>query len=117
MVFEPRVIFKVKTEYGWLRVKFLIDSGADVTILPIRLAGLFGFDKNKSELTTIGGVEGKLMTAFPKKLDLEIDKHRFSVRSFFVETDIIPLLGRLDVWDKFSICFDNKNKVTQLEPF
>ena len=32
--------------------------------------------------------------------------------SVCIKTDVTPLLGRLDVWDNFSLLFDNKSKET-----
>lgn len=94
---DPRVVLKIKTKRGYLAVKFLMDSGADVTTLPIiPYAELFNFRKDPKRRVTIGGVEGKGANAYPFRLDVNLKGQMFTLRSYFIESFIDPLLGRLD---------------------
>lgn len=60
--------------------------------------------------TTLGGVEGKGVIAYPGKITLQIGRERIEVRCYFVRSNTMPLLGRLDLWDKFNWFFDNREK-------
>lgn len=114
---EPLITLEIKTKKGFLTVKFLIDSGADVTTLPLHpYAPLFGFRPNPREKTMIGGVEGSGIAAYPFLLTIRIGKETIPVRSFFIESSVDPLLGRLDVWNRFSITFDNERLESRLTP-
>lgn len=114
---DPRITIEAQTLQGFLSFKFLVDSGADVTTLPLDPYGeLFGFHPHKNTVTTIGGIEGKGVQAYPHRLVFRIRKHSFTVRCYFVKSRVDPLLGRLDVWDKFSIIFDNQRQRTIFTP-
>ena len=116
LLVDPRITLEIETKRGFLAVKFLIDSGADVTTLPIiPYAELFYFRKDPKTRVTIGGVEGKGVGAYPFKLQMKLKSNVFTLRSYFIESFIDPLLGRLDFWNLYSIHFDNQKGVTNIE--
>lgn len=99
---DPVIYLTIITQLGTRRVGFLVDSGSDTTILPlIPYMFWFNFTPNPHEETTLGEVEGKGVAAYPGKITLRIDKEDISVRCYFVKSNTIPLLGRLDLWDRF----------------
>ena len=110
---DPRVILEIKTRIGFLKVKFLVDSGADVTTLPINpYSELFDFKKSFRNKVEIGGIEGGGVNAYPSDLIIGLGEKRFKMRCYLIESKVDPLLGRLDFWKLFSINFDNKIKET-----
>lgn len=114
---DPRVTLDVKTTRGFLSIKFLVDSGADVTTLPIDpYRELFDFQRDSSKRITIGGIEGRGVAAYPHLLTVRFRQDEFPLRSYFIMSSTIPLLGRLDVWRMFSITFDNKRMRTVFSP-
>jgi|SRR3989344_6762760 len=114
---DPRITLELQTRIGFLSIKFLLDSGADVTTLPLDpYAQLFSFIPKKKQAIRIGGVEGRGVKAYPFQLTARIQKQMFQLRCYFIESRVDPLLGRLDVWDKFSITFDNRNHRTIIIP-
>jgi hypothetical protein len=115
---DPRIPLQIKTPVGFLTIKFLLDSGADVTTLPFSpYAELFNFKRNQKKKVTIGGIEGGGVNGYPFSLTVRLAKHKFSLRCYFIESRSDPLLGRLDFWNIFSIGFDNKNLRTMLTRF
>ncbi len=110
---DPVIYLSILTRLGMRKIGFLVDSGSDTTVLPLLpYKYWFDFTPNTKEKTTLGGIEGKGVTAYPGKVILQIDKERITVRCFYVESNTMPLLGRLDIWDKYNWLFDNrKNKV------
>lgn len=110
---DPRVVLEIKTKIGFLKVKFLVDSGADVTTLPIDpYSELFEFKKTRGGKITIGGIEGGGVAAHPWDLHIGLGKKVYRMRCYLVESKVDPLLGRLDFWNLFSINFDNKAEET-----
>lgn len=112
---DPRIVVEIKTVRGFLAIKFLVDSGADVTSLPLDPYGeLFCYQINPKEKVTIGGVEGRGVGGYPFKLQCRLERFTFSLRCYFLESKIDPLLGRLDFWNLFAIFFDNKKFQTSV---
>lgn len=114
---NPRITIELKGENGFFPVKFLVDTGADVTTLPLGVfSPFFHFKINIKDRITISGVEGKGIYAYPSPLTMRLKNNIFTVRSYFIESSIEPLLGRLDFWNLFSLTFDNHTKKTIIFP-
>lgn len=106
---DPVVYLEVVTKSGVRKIGFLVDSGSDTVILPLlHYQFWFDFTPNVKQRTTLGGVEGKGVTAYPSKIAIQIGQKKINARCFFVSSNTIPLLGRLDIWDKFNWFFDNR---------
>lgn len=114
---DPRITLEIKTTSGFLAMKFLVDSGADVTTLPLTpYAELFNFRQDPKSEIKISGIEGKGVTGYPFSLHLRLRKHEFKIRCYFIKSQIDPLLGRLDFWRFYSITFDNNHLKTIFIP-
>lgn len=113
IIADPRIDLQIKTVAGFATTIFLLDSGADVTTLPInRFAKSLRFAPSPKTRITIGGVEGKGIGAFPYTLSAKLGNKEFKLRCYLIESSVDPLLGRLDFWTRFSIVFDNKKQQT-----
>lgn len=117
-IFVPVVRAELKTIRGFWPFEMLLDSGADVTTLPLKpLASYFpNFRKDSATKTVIGGIEGKGVAAFPYTLLAKIGNINFNMRCYFIESNVDSLLGRLDFWDIFSVSFDNQKGQTTIFP-
>lgn len=115
----PVVTIELETIKGFWPFEVLLDSGADVTTLPLEpLAFYFpNFKKDPKKKTVIGGIEGKGVFAYPHTITAKLGNKKILLRCYFIESNVDPLLGRLDFWDKFSIGFDNKKKQTIIGHF
>lgn len=114
-VVDPTISLDVKAESHWKSFDFLMDSGADTTTIPIYFTKLVKTEINKRGKTTIGGVEGNGVAGYPGKIWIRLDNDVLSVRCYFIESDVIPLLGRVDIWNKYTIIFDNMRKEVVFE--
>lgn len=113
---DPTVKIDILTKDGWRTTRFLIDSGADTTCLPLTTyAELLGFKPDSKKKIKVGGVEGRGVTAYPGEIKIKIGEKEISLRCYFLRSRTMPLLGRLDFWDKFNILFNNKKKEIVLE--
>jgi len=116
-IIDPRIILEVKTNFGFLKIKFLIDSGADVTTIPLHpYAELFNFKRKSKDKVIIGGIEGRGIAGFPYSMIARLQDKQFKLRCYFIDSKIDPLLGRLDFWHLYSICFDNQALKTIIQP-
>lgn len=113
-VFNPYIPVPVKARWGWQNLWFLVDSGADTTMLTLSLANQLGLNIEKSKRSQLFGIGEKSVPAYPGKIDLKFGNSIISTRCYFIDTeDATLLLGRLDIFDKFNVYFDSTNqKVT-----
>lgn len=107
---EPIIQLPVQTKVGFSFIDFLVDSGADTTTLPLIWSEIFDFKVENKKADWITGVEGGRIAAYPGEIEIKIDQEKTKIRCLFVTSNILPLLGRLDIWKKFSITFDNKKQ-------
>jgi hypothetical protein len=106
---NPFVRLNVTTQLGVRKIGFLVDSGSDTVVLPLSPYRFwFNFTPNVKEKTILGGVEGRGVAAYPSKITLQIGTEDILTRCYFILSNTMPLLGRLDIWDKFNWFFDNK---------
>lgn len=108
---DPLIKVDLKTNFGYLTFKFLVDSGADVTTLPFDPFGkVLDFTPNMNNLTIIEGVEGEGIRAYWGEIEVKINNKKIKLGCFFIKNKTLPLLGRLDFWDKYNITFDNRKQ-------
>lgn len=106
---DPVIYIGTVTQFGIRKIGFLVDSGSDAIVLPIAPYHYwFNFKPKNRTKTILDGVEGKGVEAYPSKITLQIGNENIVVRCYFVKSNSMPLLGRLDIWNKFSLFFDNK---------
>jgi len=95
----------LQTKYGVIEEMFLLDTGADITTLPNYARYLFEETpaEGNHEMYGIGG-----SSKFWKSvITLKLAGEWIPVRCIFAEHDDIPfILGRLDIFGKFNIKFD-----------
>jgi len=97
-----------------LDVIALIDSGADITVIPRGLADFLCLDlKGKTNISNGIGGEVKVKDT---KVTIQISKgherynFRIPIQVIMGPDEVPPLLGRNNFFDKFIISFDNRNE-------
>lgn len=104
---DPFIEMGVATKAGWQQIGFLVDSGADATTLPLFLAEIWEVKFDKRRYTMMGGVEGQGVKAYPSQIKVRLGKEELTIRCYFIDSEIAPLLGRVDFWDQYNLVFDN----------
>jgi len=108
---DSKVPVALHTIRGPVLLNFLLDTGADFTMLPKHLASEMGIDLARCPTDRSFGIEGKGMKTYLSAILISIGPHRFTVRCLFAEREDVPyILGRADLFDRFSITFDNRRK-------
>ena len=112
VVCNPELVVEVSTTiYGYQPFLFLLDSGADCTMVPRSMASLVGVTLPKVPDIYVGGISGPKLAAFRGSLNCRIGNEQFELRCLFTKSDKTPfLLGRIDFFNLFNVTFDNKNQ-------
>jgi len=97
----------IKTTSGlWIEFHPYIDSGADVTMIPLSLGRLLGWEVDERKIQQIGGIRGSVPVIYTQNR-IRIGKEKFSVNlAWSLIEDVPPLLGRKDIFDIFKITFE-----------
>ena len=117
IVFRPvaHVILAVKNFK--IEIPMYIDSGADITLIPLRLGEALGFRQDSSQIREIKGVAGGGVPYIIKEVNLTLGDIKFEVRiAWALIEEVPPLLGRLDIFNRFKIVFDEENKIVEFYP-
>lgn len=85
---------------------FLVDSGADRTVVNHELGRVLGFRTQENERPIkLGGVGG-FMDGYSRPLSLIIGDIEIATEVIWIHSDRVPLLlGQQDVFDRFDITF------------
>jgi predicted aspartyl protease len=103
---EPIIPIGISTRDGYKLYDFLVDSGADFTLLPRSLADEIGIDLKKCPTSKTLGVEGKGIKIHHSQVRIRIGHLENRIRCAFAPHDHIPpLLGRLDIFSSYNITF------------
>lgn len=117
LLFYPIIQLEVKTVFGWKKLDFLVDTGADVTTLPATILPLLGLVLKKLPKNSTFGVGGIEVAVRETTIFLKLGADKFTVKTAITEGDGNTfLLGKKDVFEKrFSLVLDSKRKVTVLK--
>ena len=129
-----RVVFRYKPMLGrlsptatiglclgetWRRVDFYVDSGASYSIVHGDFARDAGFDFTTGERLMVKVGDGSLIPVFMHRVPLQIGPHRLEARMGFSDRLGIGfhLLGRLDVFEHFRVCFHERERSVIFDPY
>ena len=95
----------LKKGTGWVEFHPYIDSGADVTLIPLSLGELLGFKIENEKVEEIGGIRGAAPVIY-KSWKVKIGDRTLPVLiAWALIEEVPPLLGRADIFDFFNITF------------
>ena len=119
---------------SWLHLpEVLLDSGADISILPISIAGILGIDLSDCETRQYHGVGGGIVLGYLTEvqigithlggIDPDVDGYILAkdgeiflpvISVAFVDDDSNYILGRTDVFDLFDLDFTSDTVMIQV---
>lgn len=92
----------------WIKFNPYIDSGADVTLIPLSLGKLIGLSIDEKKIEQIGGLRGSVPVIYFKS-EIKIGTFQFPAQiAWALIEEVPPLLGRTDIFDKFNVQFRQK---------
>ncbi len=97
----------LKTNSGsWVEFHPYIDSGADLTMIPLSLGKLLGLEVDEKKIQQIGGIRGSVPVIYTKNY-IRIGEVKFIVNmAWSLIEDVPALLGRAGVFDIFKVTFE-----------
>ena len=116
-ILRPVASIEFKSKDGvWIELRPYIDSGADITLIPLTFGRLLGLELKKEEIKHLRGVGGAGVPVVITEVDTKINDTEFPVRvAWALEEDLPPLLGRTDIFDRFVVTFDQRREVVIFE--
>lgn len=108
LVRRPVADIWLRSNGGWLEFHPYIDSGADITLIPLSLGELLGFKVEGEKIEEIGGIRGAVPVIY-KKWKIKIGERILPVLiAWALIEEVPPLLGRTDIFDVFDVSFKQK---------
>ena len=106
-VFRPVADVKFRQSTGkWIECHPYIDSGADVTLLPLSFGKLLGLKIESDKIVELYGIGKQGIPVLFKKVEVRIGNYEFAAEiAWALIEEIVPLLGRKDIFDKFHVHF------------
>ena len=116
-ILRPVAALQFKSRSGeWIEIRMYIDSGADMTLIPLSFGRLLGLELRKEDIKHLRGVGGGEVPVIIAKVDIRMDDVEFPIDiAWALEEDVPPLLGRTDLFDRFRIVFDQGEGVIIFE--
>lgn len=111
-VLRPVADIEFKSLSGeWIEAHPYIDSGADITLVPLSFGKLLGFEIGKENIQELRGIGEGVISVVVKEVQVKIGPYEFPARiAWSLIEEAPPLLGRLDIFAKFRITFDEAGK-------
>lgn len=98
------------TKKKTVQATMYIDSGADVTMIPLRAGNDLGFKYDPAKIFQMSGIAGSLPCSL-EKAKIAIGEKKLLADITWALSDEAPfLLGRRDIFKFFRITFDEKQK-------
>ena len=119
VIYRPVVKVSLRSSDGhWYMFTAYVDSGADVSILPKGDAELLGVNLYEGELWRLTGIGRVIVLAYLHEVMVKIGALEFPARIAFADLNEVPrIVGRLDIFRKFKVMFDEQNLQTTFQTY
>ena len=118
VISDPIIPIDILTKYGYQSLDFLVDTGADCSMMPKSMAKIIGINLNKLPQMHFGGIESKGVLTYIAEVTIKIIHKPIKITCALSSNEQCPfILGRKDIFDKYNILFNNKNRVIKLSEF
>ena len=113
--FLPIVPIELKNKQ-WVIFDAYVDSGASYSVFHTDVAGIIGLNLEKGRKIYITVGDGSQIIVYLHKIEVKFAGEQFVATIGFSRNLGIGfnLIGMKDVFDKFRITFDNRNKVLEV---
>lgn len=100
-----------------LTIEALVDSGANISIFGADVAESLSVNIESGKEVYLSGVGGRIL-GYLHTVKFEINQTVFEAKVIFSREFLVSfnLIGREDIFDKFTICFNERRKEVELEP-
>ncbi len=101
-----------------LPLTVLVDSGADVTILPLSIGTALGYDVKQGVPFPLSGIGKGTLETYLHEIEGKVGDHKFRMLVAFAGVDQVEgqpvrmLLGRTSIFDVFDVVFKQRSMQT-----
>lgn len=116
IIWRPVADIYVQGQNGsWFELHPYIDSGADVTMIPLSFGKLLGLTANKKDIAQIGGIRGSVPIIY-YNIPIRIGSQQIATKvAWALIEETPPLLGRTNVFDYFTVIFKQTEKIIEFK--
>ena len=114
---QPVIPIGVRLGSDWQRFNAYVDSGATYSVFQAKLASQLGFDYRQGNRSSLRVGNGSLILIYLHELEVQLGTERFiSPVAFSNDLGVsFNVLGKVGIFDKFKICFQQSQKVVTFE--
>lgn len=112
-VLRPVADIILEANHTKVEVALYIDSGADITMIPLELGKALRFKQYPDdEIREIKGVSGSGVPYILKSANIFLNGKKLKIRLAWALIEEVPLLlGRMDIFNKFEIIFNETKEL------
>lgn len=111
LLIDPVIPVRILTKSGFQSFDFLLDTGADCSMMPGSVASDLGLDLKTLPRISFGGIEGRTILTRIAKIRIKIDVQVIEIMCAFSDNEHCPfILGRRDVFNHYNIYINNRQK-------
>lgn len=110
-VLRPVADVVIEKDEFRVEIPMYVDSGADVSVVPFRFGKALGFKQEERDIIReLKGISGAGIPYIIREVTLILNGESLRVRIAWALVEEVPMLmGRMDIFNKFRIIFDEKN--------
>ena len=114
----PVVPIKFKAGEEWVELKAYVDSGASYSIFHSSIVEILNLELEKGRKAYVTVGDGSQIIVYLHKIIVRIAELEFDATIGFSRHLGIGfnIIGRLDIFDRFRVCFDESEKVVEFHP-
>lgn len=112
--FLPIISIRLKNK-EWVKFRAFVDSGAAYSIFQAEMAEILGLKLEDGKETRVTVGDGSQIEVYIHQIKVDIAGQEFTASIGFSRHLGIGfnIIGRLDIFDRFKICFDETEKVVE----
>jgi hypothetical protein len=115
--FLPIISIRIKGA-EWVKFRAYVDSGAGYSVFRAEMAEILGLklEDGKEKDITVG--DGSQIKVYQHNVKVDVANRKFNaVIGFSKQLGIgFNIIGRLDIFHKFKICFDESEQIVEFFP-
>ena len=115
-MFSPIVPIRFRFKNGsWVEFKAYVDSGAGYSIFHAEITEILGLELEEGDKAYVTVGDGSLIPVYSHQIMIQLADEEFEAMVGFSRRLGIGfnIIGRKDIFERFRICFDEKEKVVE----
>lgn len=116
--FLPIITLKLKGKEEWVESTAYVDSGASYSIFHSEIAEILNLDIEKGELREMSVGDGNILKVYLHEILIIIAEREFKAYIGFSKGIGVGfnIIGRKSIFDRFVVCFHEKEKYVEFSP-